>query len=99
MADRKKIIAGVAAAAATTGLAAAAARKMLASKATVYHVTADGDDWAVRREGGERAVSRHATKKEAVSAARDVAHANRPSRLVIHKQDGEVQRAHEYRAD
>lgn len=99
MADKRKIIAGVAAAAATTGLAAAAARRMMASKATVYHVAADGNRWTVKSEGAGRAVSRHGTKKEAVSAARDVAHANRPSRLVIHKRDGEIQRTHEYPPD
>lgn len=99
MADKKKIIAGVAAAAATTGLAAAAAKKVISSKATVYHVLADGDDWMVKGEGASRAVSRHPTKKEAVDAARDIVHSHRPSRLVIHKQDGEIQRTHEYESD
>lgn len=95
MANKTKIIAGVAAAAATTGLAALAAKKRTAP-AVVYHVTVDGDEWSVKGEGAKNAVSRHPTKKDAVSAARDVAHANAPSRLVIHKQDGAIQRTHEY---
>lgn len=95
MANKTKIIAGVAAAAATTGLAVLAAKKK-ADPDVIYHVTADGDGWSVRSEGAKGAVSRHSTKKEAVSAARDVAHASAPSRLVIHKQDGAVQRTHEY---
>lgn len=95
MAKKTKIIAGVAAAAATTGLAVLAAKKR-ATPDVVYHVTADGDEWSVRAEGAKSAVSRHPTKKQAVSAARDVAHASAPSRLVIHKQDGAVQRTHEY---
>ncbi|MFW6039881.1 MAG: DUF2188 domain-containing protein [Gemmatimonadota bacterium] len=95
MANKTKIIAGVAAAAATTGFAVLAARKRAAPD-VVYHVTADGDGWSVTSEGAKRALSRHPTKQQAVSAARDVAHANAPSRLVIHKQDGAVQRTHEY---
>lgn len=95
MAKTTKIIAGVAAAAATTGLAVLAAKKRAAPD-VVYHVTADGDGWIVKGEGAKGAVSRHPTKKEAVSAARDVAHARAPSRLVIHKQDGAIQRTHEY---
>jgi len=95
MENKTKIIAGVAAAAATTGLAALAAKKR-ATSAVVYHVTIDGDDWVVKSEGAKQAVSRHATKKEAVGAARHVAHAKAPSRLVIHNQDGAVQRSHDY---
>lgn len=94
MAKTTKIIAGVAAAAATTGLVLAAKKK--SAPDAVYHVAVDGDGWIVKGEGARHAVSRHATKKEAVNAARDVAHASAPSRLVIHKQDGAVQRTHEY---
>lgn len=95
MANKTKIIAGVAAAAATTGLAVLAAKKRAAPD-VVYHVTADGDGWSVTAEGAKSAVSSHPTKKQAVSAAREIAHASAPSRLVIHKQDGAVQRTHEY---
>lgn len=95
MENKTKIIAGVAAAAATTGLAALAAKKKTAP-AVVYHVTPDGDGWSVKGEGAKNAVSRHSTKKEGVSAAREIAQANAPSRLVIHRQDGSIQRSHEY---
>ncbi|HSM09678.1 MAG TPA: DUF2188 domain-containing protein [Gemmatimonadota bacterium] len=95
MAKKTKIIAGVAAAAATTGLAVLAAKKR-ATPDVVYHVTPYGEGWSVKAEGTTSAVSRHPTKKEAVSAARDIAHASAPSRLVIHKQDGAVQQTHEY---
>lgn len=95
MENKTKIIAGVAAAAATTGLAALAAKKR-AAPAVVYHVTVDGDEWSVKGEGAKGAVSRHPTKRQAVSAARDIARAKAPSRLVIHKEDGAIQRTHEY---
>lgn len=95
MVSGKKIIAGVAVAAATTGLAALASTK-IKTHGVVYHVAADGEEWTVKAEGAKRAVSRHGTKKDAVGAARELANASRPSRLVIHKLDGEVQRTHEY---
>lgn len=94
MSTTKKIIAGAAAAAAT-GIAAAAARRMMKPN-VVYHVAADGDEWTLMAEGAKRASSRHATKKDAISAGRELANAKKPSRLVIHKSDGTVQRTHEY---
>lgn len=96
MANKTKIIAGVTAAAATTGLAVLAAKRRSAPEA-IYHVAAEDEGWIVKGEGARQAVSRHPTKKEAVDAARDVAHAGAPSRLVIHRQDGTIQRTHEYR--
>lgn len=95
MADARKIIGGAAAAAATTGLVAVAAKRIRDSR-TIYHVRADGDDWTVGAEGAKRVSSRHETKSEAVDAARALVNFRRPSRLVIHKADGEVQREHEY---
>lgn len=42
------------------------------SKSNVW-VTRDGDDWAVRREGSQRASSRHETQREALDAGRETA--------------------------
>lgn len=97
MAKKTRIIAGVAAAAATTGLAALAAKRLMGSEAA-FHVLHDDEGWAVIPEGSKRPASRHETKKAAVEAARDIVHAKRPSRLVIHKRNGEIQRVHEYDA-
>ena len=99
MADKKKIIAGAVAAAATTGLVAAAAKRMLSDDARVFHVVPDAGGWAVKEEGAKRAASRHETKKPAIAAGRQLSRARRPSRLVIHNQDGEVQRSHDYESD
>ena len=98
MVKKSKILAGAAAAAATTGLVAAAARKLRKGE-KVYHVGADDTGWFVKAEGADRATSRHETKKAAVSAGREIANAKTPSRLVIHKRDGEVQTEHEYRPE
>ncbi len=99
MADTKKIIAGAVAAAATAGLVAAAAKRMLGNDAGVYYVIPAEEGWAVKSENAKRVASRHETKKPAVAAGRELARANRPSRLVIHKQDGEIQRVHDYDVD
>ena len=60
---------------------------------TVYYVVAreGGEGWVVRKEGRESAVSSHATKDDAVNAARAVASQHQPSRLSIYKKDGSLQ--------
>lgn len=99
-------VAGVAAAATTAAVIAskkpelkkklsdAAAR--FRTKATIYHVTRSGEQWAVELEGSSRASSLHSTKREAVSTARALASERRPSQLVIHRLDGSVQDSHTY---
>lgn len=62
----------------------------------VYHVTPHDDGWAVMREGNKNATSVHETKKEALSAARDVAKEHMPSQLIVHKQDRSVQDTYAY---
>lgn len=61
------------------------------AQVTVYSVAAREDGWAVERKGAERAVSLHATKDEALEAARALAGGSRPSELVVHRKDGTVQ--------
>jgi hypothetical protein len=58
---------------------------------TVYHVKPNGDGWAVKGAGAKRAASTHSTKKEALEAARELAHGKVPSQLVVHRADGSVQ--------
>lgn len=59
-----------------------------APEAAAYSVEPHPDGWAVRHAGVDRALSVHATKKEATVAARQVAKAHAPSRLVLHRADG-----------
>lgn len=56
-----------------------------------YSVVAREDGWAVEKTGGERALSLHATKEEALEAARTLAAGHKPSQLVVHRKDGTVQ--------
>jgi len=51
------------------------------------HVVPHGDGWAVKWEGKNDATSTHATQKEAIDSARDVAQAHEAD-LVVHRSDG-----------
>jgi poly(hydroxyalkanoate) granule-associated protein len=64
--------------------------------AVVYHVIPRESGWAVQRDGAQQASSVHDTKKEAVTAARELAKSKAPSELVIFKQDRTVQETFAY---
>lgn len=103
MADKKKIVAAMAGAAAAAGITLAAGKKLLKAKGdrpseeiVTYHVTPNGEGWSVGTEHGDQAISRHDTKRGALSAARDRANRGTPSRLVIHRMDGTIQSEHSY---
>jgi poly(hydroxyalkanoate) granule-associated protein len=75
-----------------TKLAAGAA----ASERKVYHVATHDDGWKIEVEGAKRATSTHATKDEAVDAARTLAQNNEPSQVVVHRMDGTIQNNYSY---
>lgn len=92
----KKIIgaaAGAAAAATAVGIAAATLKSR---ESKVFHVRAGDDAWVVSTDGASEPTARHDTKREAVKAARELAAGKAPSRLVIHRRDGSVQKEHSY---
>ena len=93
---QKKVAAAAAAAAAgvavaAAGVAVAKRRRSKTREQIVFHVLPQDDRWEVRGEGAQRATSVHETKREAVAAARQLARAREPSRLVVHRRDGTVQ--------
>lgn len=45
--------------------------------------------WAVKKEDGKRATSRHPTQKSAIDRGREIAK-NQCSELVIHRRDGRI---------
>lgn len=57
----------------------------------VLHVVPAEEGWKVEAEGAAKATSVHGTKDEAVQAAREIAQAERPSQLIVHKKDGTFQ--------
>jgi len=54
----------------------------------VLHVVPQEENWAVKREGNERASSVNSTQKEAIDSARDLAHVG--DAIVIHRADGTI---------
>jgi polyhydroxyalkanoate synthesis regulator phasin len=67
-----------------------------AKEIRLFRVVSRGGEWAIDREGRERAVSLHPTKAEATERARMLAHARLPSRLEIYKEDGTLQETLSY---
>ncbi len=65
------------------------------------HVTYDrkSKKWGVKEAGVRRPLSEFGTKKEAVDQAREIAKANQPSQIKIHKQDGKIQEERTYGSD
>ena len=67
------------------------------SKKAVRVVPSDGE-WAVKRDGADRASSRHSTQKEAEKAARDTARRER-TEVVICRRDGTIREKDSYGND
>lgn len=96
MDNRKKKVLGAAAGAAAATAVGIAAAKMKGRAPTALYVRPDDEGWIVGTDGAKRAASRHETKRQAVKAARELAASKAPSRLVIHRRDGSVQKEHGY---
>jgi len=54
------------------------------------HVVPRGDDWAVQREGADRASGIYPTQREAEDAARRMTHNSGGGEVVTHRQDGRI---------
>jgi poly(hydroxyalkanoate) granule-associated protein len=65
----------------------------------VYHVAPHDEGWKVEAEGASRATSVHSTKDEALTAGRELAKNQAPSRVVVHKKDGTFQTEYTYEDD
>lgn len=64
-----------------------------------YHATPHPEGgWQVRREGGERASSRHETQSDAIERGRELAIQEKVE-LVIHRQDGTIRDSDSYGND
>jgi hypothetical protein len=63
----------------------------------IYRVQYINAIWHVRHEG--TTLSTHVLKADAVSAGQKVAKANRPSQLVVHRQDGTIEYEYTYDDD
>jgi len=63
-----------------------------------YHVVPRGDEWAVSREGADRASSLHPTQGKAIDAGRELAQRHQ-AELVIHRPDGRIRDSDSYGND
>lgn len=62
-----------------------------------FHVVPSGTNWQVKYSGD--VLSTHKLKSDAVSAGQNVAKANQPSQLVVHKADGTIEYEYTYGDD
>jgi Uncharacterized protein conserved in bacteria (DUF2188) len=63
----------------------------------VYHVAPNpSGGWNVQAEGATRPTSRHPTKKEAVARGRELAKAQGPGQLIVHRKDGRIETEYTY---
>jgi poly(hydroxyalkanoate) granule-associated protein len=65
-------------------------------KRKVYHVVTADEGWKVELEGSTKPLATYPTKDEALDGARDVAQANEPSQVVVHRMDGTIQTNYTY---
>lgn len=70
------------------------------SKREKIHVVPRGNgDWAVEREGADRASSIHNLKQEAIERGKELAKDAPLGQVIIHKRDGTIQTEHTYGED
>lgn len=102
MVDKTRIAAAGAGVAALAGLTAAVKvwrdRRGDAQNPAVVRLKPADDEWIMQIEGVGEGDVRFATKRVAVRESRVFAREHAPSRLIIHRQDGTVQREHAYEA-
>ena len=63
-----------------------------------YHVVPQGEGWAVKREGAERASSVHETQQDAIKDGKRLAQSNK-TELVIHRPNGQIRDSDSYGND
>jgi hypothetical protein len=62
------------------------------------HVVPQGSEWAVKREGSDRASSIHQTQQDAIQQGQETAKRERVE-LVIHRPDGRIRDSDSYGSD
>lgn len=62
------------------------------------HIVPHGTDWAVKREGNDRATSVHSTQRDALDAGRPIARRDK-TELVTHRPDGTIRNSDSFGND
>jgi hypothetical protein len=73
-------------------------REVDMAKSKPVHVVPSGDGWAVRREGAQRASSRHDTQAQAERAGREIAR-NSETEFMLHGRNGRIRERDSYGND
>lgn len=63
-----------------------------------YHVVPQGEGWALKREGAQRASSLHTTQTDAIAAGKQLAK-QQQTELVIHRPNGQIRDSDSYGND
>lgn len=90
---------GVAAAVVAGAIAARAVRGQQngsGDQSSIFHLRQDGDSWLLELEGSSSPEGTYPTKREGLTAARELAHKCAPCELVVYRTDGTVQDRHAY---
>lgn len=66
---------------------------------TVYDLSPDGEEWALRKRGGKQASRRFDTKAEAMEESPGIVKRQGKSQLVVRKRDGTIQEERTYGDD
>ena len=65
----------------------------------VYHVVPGGNSWRVEKEGASRPSAMTDDKNQAVERARELAEGEPLGQVIIHKQDGTIEKEYIYGKD
>lgn len=63
-----------------------------------YHVVPQGEGWALKREGAQRASSLHTTQTDAIAAGKQLAK-QQQTELLIHRPNGQIRDSDSYGND
>jgi hypothetical protein len=68
----------------------------------VYHIVPNPGqekDWKIKEENIDEPLGLFSNKEEAIEKAKEIAKANEPSQIIIHREDGQIQTEYTYGDD
>ena len=68
----------------------------------VYHIVPNPGqekDWKIKEENVDEPLGLFSDKEEAIEKAKEMAKANEPSQIIIHREDGQIQTEYTYGDD
>lgn len=68
----------------------------------VYHIVPNPGqekDWKIKEENIDEPLGLFSNKEEAIEKAKEIAKANEPSQIIVHREDGQIQTEYTYGDD